>query len=385
MKKFKVLYLTFHPHIGGGETILLSLLTKLDRNRFEPVVVVTAKGQLSERLAKLGIKTYIRYLNGYLIRTLFMPGVSPIGIYKLWKLVKKIRPDIIHLNHLNLAIYAGIPGKLLKIPVVATAHGSWNAIYFYQDIVNSLSADKILANTLKVAKALTKRKILNSKKVEVIPFGIDTNLFKPQNKLAAKKQLGISPKNLTIIIVGRLDPVKDHLTFLKAAEIVSKKYPNILFYIVGSTLGDFSKNNNTLKKIQDFLKENASLAKRVVFAGFSQNMPTVYNASDIIVSSSISESFGLTLAEAAACEVPIVTTNFGGQSLIVKKNVTGFLVPPENPELLAEKILTLIKNPKLRQIFGKNGRKYISANFPIENYVRSIEENYLSFVKNKLK
>src|SRR3989344_6255746 len=120
--KYKILYLTFHPEIGGGETILLSLISKLDKKKFEPIVVVTKKGQLSKRLRELKIKTYILPLPEYLIRTLFIPGASPAGIYRFYKLCKKIKPDLIHINHLNLVVYAGISAKLLKIPIVATAH-----------------------------------------------------------------------------------------------------------------------------------------------------------------------------------------------------------------------------------------------------------------------
>ena len=380
--KFKILYLTYHPEIGGGEIILLSLLAKLDRKIFDPIVVVTQKGQLSQRLKELKIKTYILPLNGYLVRTFFVPGISLGGIFKFLRLAKKVKPNLIHLNHLNLAIYAGIVGKILKVPVVATAHGTWDCIYFYQDFVNNFFVDKIFANTPKVAANIAKRKIFNRKKVTVIPFGVDINKFKPGNKRLAKRILGLSSGDFVVSIVGRLDPVKDHLNFLKAAEIVNKKYSNIIFYIVGSTLGDFSKSNNTFNKIQNFLKENANLAKNVIFGGFIEDVPKVYQASDILVSSSTSESFGLALVEASACEIPVIATNTGGQSLIVKDNITGYLVKPERPDLLAKRILRLTKDSKLRQKFGENGRKFVTSNFTIENYVSRIEKKYLSLVYN---
>ena len=379
--KYKILYLTYHPEIGGGETVLLSLISKLDRRQFQPIVVLPSRGQLFQKLNELKCQTYILPVAGYLIRTFFVPGTSPTGIYSFLKLAKKVKPDLIHVNHLNLAVYGGVVAKILKIPVVATAHGTWDSLYFYQDLVNQLFVDKILANTPQVAKALTRRKIVSSKKVKLVPFGVDTNVFKPANKRLARQKLRLPQNDNVITIAGRLDPVKDHLTFLKSAEIVYKKYPNALFYIVGSKLGDFSKNNNTMQKIQNFLKKNPDFVKNVVFAGFVKNMSTVYNASDILVSSSLEESFGLALAEAAACEVPVVSTNVGGQSLIIKDGVNGFLVPPENPNLLAQKILQLTKNPKLGKEFGSAGRKHIMKNFQIENYVRNVQKEYFKLLK----
>lgn len=382
--RYKILYLTFHPEIGGGETILLSLLSKLDRKIFEPKVVITAKGQLAEKLKKLNIETHILPLPGYLVRTFFIPGASPQGIWEFLKLAKKIKPDLIHLNHLNLAVYCGIAGKILKIPVVATSHGLWDCFYFYQDLVNNFFVDKILSNTPKVAQALLKRKIVNPKKVEVVYFGVDTKKFKSGDKNQARKVLNLPQEDLIITIVGRLDPEKDHLTFLAAAQVILEKIPKVTFLIVGSKLGDFSKESKNLTKarILQFLSQHPNLAKKVIFRGFANNMPQIYQASDILVSSSLQESFGLVLAEAAACQIPVVSTNVGSQDLIIQNGKTGFLVPPKRPSLLAQKILELVKNPKLRYRLGVAGRKHIMKNFSIETYAANIQAEHLRLIKS---
>src|SRR3989344_2760958 len=285
-QKYKILYLTYHPDIGGGETILLSLLGNLDKKIFEPIVIITKKGQLSEKLKSLKVVTHILPLPGYLIRTFFVPGMSPIGIYKTYQLIKSIKPDIIHLNHLNLAVYSGIAAKILRIPVIATAHGSWDSIYFFQDIITKIFVDKILANTPQTAKNLAKRKILDARKVKVIFFGVDTTIFKPANQkqtMVARKILNLPQKNLIITIVGRLDPVKDHMTFLKGAKLVHEKLKNVTFYIVGSKLGDFTdspretgQSSSYEKQIKDYLSKNPALAEKIIFGGFIEFMPTVY-------------------------------------------------------------------------------------------------------------
>lgn len=374
----KILYLTYHPEIGGGETILLSLISKLDKKKFEPIVITSKEGQLSKKLRALKIKTYILPLRGYLIRTLFIPGASPIGIYRFYKLCKKIKPDLIHINHLNLVIYAGISAKIQKIPVVATAHGSWDSIYFFQEILNSIFVDRIMAITQKVKNALVRRKILRSGKVNVITPGIDTEFFKPGDKNLARKKLKLPSDKIIITLVGRIDPVKDHITFLKSAEIITKRFNNIVFFIVGSKIGDFTgKKNSYLKQIRNFINTHPNLRRKIIFGGFIEDMPTVYQASDIVVSSSTSESFGLTLAEAASCQIPVVATNSEGQNLIVKENVNGYLVPPKNPDALAQQISKLITNKALMQRFGRNGRLHIIKNFSLEKYTKKVQEFYL--------
>lgn len=385
--RIKILYLTNFHQIGGGETSLICLIENLDRKKFEPIVVIPRKGQLSQKLKKLNVKTYFLNPSPYSFRTFFVPGASPTGIYRFLKLAKKIKPNLIHLNHLNLVIYAGICAKILKIPVVATCHGSWDSYYFYQDILSTIFVDKILANTASNAQILTRRKIIPKQKVIGVPFGIDTEIFNPASnadKIEAKRKLTLPTNSFVVTIVGRLDPVKDHLTYLKAAKIIAKKIPNAIFFIVGSQKGDFSGTKTPyFAQIREFLKKEPALKKRVVFGGFIDQMTAVYNASDVLLSTSHSESFGLALAEAAACGLPIVSTNTGGQRYIVKNNKTGFLAPPQNPQFIARKILILAKNPKLRRQFGQNGRKHIIENFSIEKYVGGVESIYLQLLKSR--
>ncbi len=385
--KIKVLYVTTHPDIGGGETILLDLINNLDHQIFAPIVVTPQKGQLSQKLKKMKVRTYFLKLDSYAIRTFFVPGFSPADIYKIIRLVRKIKPDLIHLNHLNLVIYAGICAKILKIPLVATAHGPWDSYYFYQDIANQFFVDKILANTQKTAKLLTRRQIVRHQKVATIPFGIDIKTHKPSSindKIKARKLLGLSQNDLIITIVGRLDPIKNHLTFLKTAKLLNNRIPNATFFIVGSEEGNFSKAQlSTILEINRFLKLNSDLQKKVVFGGFIDPTSQVYAASDILVSTSISESFGLSLAEAAASGLPVVATNNGNQNFIVKDGKSGFLVESKKHKLIANKILILAKNPPLRKKFGQNARKHILINFPLARYVSSVQDCYLKLLKRR--
>lgn len=384
---YKILYLTQFPEIGGGETILLSLLQNLDRKKFEPIVIVPKRGsprsaggagQLFKKLGTMKIKTYFLNLNPYLIRTFFVPGASPVGLWQLIKLCRKIKPDLIHLNHLTLAIYAGIAAKTLRVPVVATAHGSWDCIYFYQDLVNQLLINRVLAITPNLSKNLIKRNIISRSKLSTVSPGVDTDIFKPGSKTLARQKLGLPRNDFIITIVGRLDPVKDHLTFLKAAKIICEKIRNVKFFIVGSKLGDFTgRENNYTDLIENFLNENPRLAGKIIFGGFISHMPLVYQSTDVLVSSSTSESFGLALIEAASCGIPVVATNAGSQSIIVQNGKTGFLVPPQNPALIAQKVVILAKNKNFIATFGKNARRQIETNYNLETYVRNIQKSYL--------
>ena len=379
--KQKILYLTFHPNIGGGETTLLSLISKLDKTKYDPFVVVTANGQLKTALSKLKIKTFIIPLNGYFIRTLFMPGISPSGILALYKLARKIKPNLIHVNHLNLAIYAGIVSKLLKIPTIATAHGKWDSIYIFQDLITRFFINKVLAISPFVAKHLKDKGVLTSKQIETVPLAVDTNVFKPGNKRQSQKTLNLPKNKFIFTLVARLDPIKDHITFLKAAKIVLQHKSGVAFYIVGSKAGDFSgQGNHYLRRIDNYLKRNANLKDKVIFGGFQIFMPTVYRATDVLVCSSLEESLSISMMEGAACALPLISTNKGGNKLIVKEGLNGYLVPPQNPDLLAQKMRKLKKDKKLRELFSKNSLKIAKSYYDISRYVKRLETIYGQFL-----
>lgn len=366
--KYKVLYLTYHPQIGGGETTLLSLITH--SAKINPFVVITKKGPFYKELKSRGIPVYIIPFNGYLIRELFIPGFSLKELKELKKLTDKIKPDIIHVNHLNLIIYAGMVGKICKIPVVATTHGVWDSLSFIQDMATQICTTLVLANTIKTRNSIINKGIVNKNKVKVIQFGIDTNRFRPQNKTKAKASFKIAKNTFVVSIIGRIDPVKDHITFFKAASYIIKEISNVQFLVAGSASGDFS-DSDYFNKLKEFLKVNPTIKKKIIFTGFIKDIEIVYNASDVVVSSSLSESFGLTSIEAGSCQTPVVATNTGSQ--------IGLLVPANNPKALSAKVILLLKNKKLREELGTNLRKLVLKDFNINRYIKFVETIYTQF------
>lgn len=111
-------------------------------------------------------------------------------------------------------------------------------------------------------------------------------------------------------------------------------------------------------------------------------MVPVYQATDILVSSSLYESLGIILIEAASCGLPIVTTNFDTQHYVVKDSKSGFLVPIQNHTIMVEKIRVLIKNPQLRRKFGEYARAHILNHFSVERYSKEVEAIYTSLIKS---
>ena len=139
---------------------------------------------------------------------------------------------------------------------------------------------------------------------------------------------------------------------------------------------NLSKAALGLTQIKDFLAKSPKLAAKVIFGGFIEDMQAVYSATDVLVCCSPSESFGLAMAEAASCALPIVATDVGNIRAIIKNGKSGFLVSPKNPQAIARRVQTLFKNPVLGVSLGKFAKDYVQKDFPLANYVRKVDLLY---------
>lgn len=381
MQKYKVLYLTLFPHIGGGETALLYLLEKLDRSRFDPIVLVTKEGQVSNRLRDMGVETHILDLPGFLIRTLFIPGMSPFGMLRFYFFVRKIRPHLIHLNHPFLAVYAGVVGKIFRIPVVATSHGLWDCVYPYQDLINAICVDRLLPITPDVQKALLKRGIVPKEKTKVIYLGVDTQCFIPvADKKAAKKKWHINEHHLVVTMACRFDFGKNHITFLKVAKDILTVFSDVTFVVVGDTKRNLETKNTMAQQVKqqldNYLSSNSLLRDHVLFTDFQEDMAPVYHATDILFSSSLSETLPVSFLEGASSGLPLIALEVVSNKRIILHKKNGFLIPSEKPWLLSKYLLLLLRDEKLRKTFGKFSRDYVLKKFSLERYTYEIEVVY---------
>ncbi len=206
-------------------------------------------------------------------------------------------------------------------------------------------------------------------KMLVIPNGIDTKRFKPDSEARAKvrSQWGISEHTVLIGLVGRLHPMKDHPTFLKAAALLSKQQQDVQFVCVGTGLEDYAQELYQLA--QEF-----GIAEKVIWAGARADMPAVYNALDIASSSSsYGEGFANVIGEAMACEVPCVVTDVGDSAWIVEN--TGIVVPSQNPEALANGWSLLIKQQQYKDAALKSKtRSRIVSEFSCNKLVQNVAD-----------
>jgi len=197
----------------------------------------------------------------------------------------------------------------------------------------------------------------------VISNGIDTERFQPDSEAGAKvrSEWGISPNTILIGLVGRLNPMKDHPTFLKAAALLSKEMEDVHFVCVG--VGE----ENYAKELYQ-LTDDLGIAEKIIWAGGRSDMPAVFNALNIACSSSSDgEGFPNVVGEAMACGVPCVVTDVGDSAWIVGDK--GVVVPPKNPEALKTAINELIDKTNLDDYNRLEIRQLIVEQFSVRQLV----------------
>jgi glycosyltransferase involved in cell wall biosynthesis len=169
-------------------------------------------------------------------------------------------------------------------------------------------------------------------------------------------------------MVASVRPIKDYASLIRASKIVLEKVSDAWFFCVGEQQEERHKNE------LQHLAEELGISERIIWYGGIDNPLTIIPNFDVAVLSSHSESFSNSVLEYAVAERPIVVSDVGGLGEIIKNDQTGFVVPPQNPEALAEKILVFLKNPELGKTFGKKAKEWVFEQYDekriLEQYLR---------------
>lgn len=289
-------------------------------------------------------------------------------IKKLKRAISDFKPDVLHAHY---ASSYGFIGALAGFkPFVLSVWGSDVFLFPKKSMVH----EKILKYAFKKADLLMstskvmaiEAKKYTSKQFLITPFGIDVDIFKPK------------PNDNDEIIIGTIKSLEDVYgvdKLIKAFDIVKKR--NIDLKLKLFIVGKGSKENK-LKK----LVRNLKLDNYVEFVGKinHEQVPEYLNKFSVYVALSNSESFGVAVLEASACEIPVVVSNVGGLPEVVDNNKTGFIVDKDEIEEAASKIETLILNNELRAQMGKAGRKKVLDFFEFNKNVDKMIENYNSLL-----
>jgi glycosyltransferase involved in cell wall biosynthesis len=380
-KKHRILHIITSLDFGGAQMMLFKLLSEMDRAVFEPTVVsITDIGRVGKSIQSMGIPVYNLNLNP--------KYPSPLAFWKFLNLtVKKIRPTLIQgwMYHAN--IFAQILNFFLstRVPML------WNIRHSIHNLDHEKKMTAIIIRLCAYLSKTPSRIIYNSKisvgqhealgyashKRVIIPNGFDTNIFSPSEeaKIRIRKELGLSPNATLIGLFARHHPMKDHPNFIRAAAHLSKSYPDVHFLLAGKNV---DTNNGELMNLICDLKLN----EKFHLMGDRSDMNDLTASLDIASSSSFGEAFPNVIGEAMACQIPCVVTDVGDSGWLVGD--TGRVVPPMNPEALAEAWKDLLDiGLEGRRKLGEKARDRIIKDFSLNHIASKYESLYLQLLCTK--
>lgn len=348
---------------GGGQVSLLELLKKLDRKKFEPILVCPFKGSLTSAVENIGIKTIIIPLDS--------PRKTPLAfissLEKLRRLLKGLKADIIHANTSRSALYGGLSGKALGIPVI------WHVRVIEPEGAYDRFLVSLCTRLIVISQAVQKRfhwlVQKHPEKLVVIHNGVDTLIFNLGiSGEGIRQEFALPPEVPVAGVVGNLVPWKGQECFVRAAKEVIKIIPAARFLVVG---------DGECRADLERLSEELGLKGKVIFTGRRSDVSKLMAAMGVVVHSSITpEAFGRVVVEAMAMGKPVVAIKAGGVLEIIEDSVSGVLIPPENPELMARAIIDLFNNREKAMEIGLTARRRVAEKFSIEKNVLAIEELY---------
>jgi D-inositol-3-phosphate glycosyltransferase len=289
------------------------------------------------------------------------------------------RYDLIHGNFWMSGWVALDLRRRLRVPAVQIFHAMGKTKQRHQGAADTSpderiavelgvvrQADRLIAQCPSEHAELVEDYGADPAKVVVIPSAVNVETFQPVERDAARRHIGLKTGDPVVVYVGRMLPRKDVRNLVRAAAILIQrdKLPLRLLLVGGDTEEPDAEVTPEIGELQR-LAERLGIVGHVTFTGKRQpeELRYYYSAGDVAVTTPWYEPFGLTPLEAMACGRPVVGSAVGGISFTVDDGVTGFLVPPRDPDALAERLRRLLAQPELRRRMGLAARRRVEDHF----------------------
>lgn len=369
-RPFHVMQIIDSMSLGGAEVLLRDLTHVLLSSEHRVSVCYNTDGPIAKEIEAMGVP---------ITR---LPRFGRVDLFLLWRIFRKIRqlkPDLVHTHLFKSDFHGLLAARLAGTPVViSTLHNcpNWAKNPILGNIygANARLADRIIAVSDEVRDYAIHYSHIDPNKITTIANGIPLARFEHNRSAGAliRQEFNVPSGSPVIGIIARLTEQKDHDNFLHAAQIILQAVPETYFLIVGDgPLGESLKA----------LAVTLGIRNSIIFCGTRQDIPSMMSAIDILVFSSRWEGLPVALLEGMASSLPVVATKVGGIPGVIQNGITGFLVPPADPDALAYYCNVLIKDATLRERLGKAGCAHVQANYSMDSMTNKIISLYQSLLQ----
>lgn len=363
MRPLRVAVVSSNLNVGGAERVLAQIVCGLRARGLDArVCCLYEAGPVGEELRRAGVPVADRF---------FSSKRDVRGFTKLVRWLRATEPDVFYFNNQPLTqAWGSLAARLARVPVQATAFH----FTFREPEKDRLgrALNRVLGRWVDVCIALSEgqkeylveRESMRRETIVVVPNGIEAERFDVTEAVARAKrrELGVPEDGIVVGMVAQLRPEKNHAMLLRAAERVAAVRDDVFFVAVGG--GDAQ---GELERLAGHM----GLAERVKFVGIRNDVPAIVAACDVGVLCSFNrvETFPLSLLELMAAAKPVVSTDVGSVREIVVPGETGFIVPVDDDRALADRLLELATEARLRERMGEAGRGRVRERFTVDSMV----------------
>lgn len=360
--KIRVLQAIRQGLTGGGETHVLSLVSHLDRSRFEPVVLSFTDGPMVTQLKKMGIACHVIHTERAFDLTKWR---------KVKSLLKQESIDVVHVHGSRAASNLFWAAGSARLPILYTIHG-WS---FHDDQPAFIRKLRILSEkyltqkmdlniSVSASNQQTGQQYFSGFNSVIVNNGIDPDKFNPANKYPdIRAELGIPEDALLITFLARMTAQKAPLVLLQAFQKVRRWFSNVHLLMVGE--------GELRGEAEKFARER-ELADRVIFENFRQDVPAILSASDIYCLPSLWEGMPIGLLEAMAMKNAVVVSRVDGSKEIIIDNINGILVEPGSVNDLADSLVSLCENREKQICLQARARNTIINNYHVNSMANKV-------------
>jgi len=376
--KITIAHVVYSFGTGGIENGIVNIINNINNEKFYHIICcLTKTGNFEDRLL----------FDNYIIYSLNKKNGNDIIIpIKLIKIFRFHNVDIVHLRGWPTLIEGVIAALISRVQsIIYGFHGKTasevNGSKFIRKFAEKFAlkfVDKVITLSDIMKISYSNYLDMDCKFIDVIHNGVDTNKFRQMpERDRIRCDFGIQNYDIVIGSIGRIDPVKDFDTLLRSFKTILENYSNVKLIIVGS--------GTELKRLKR-VAFDLGINENTIFTGHRDDIHKILNVIDIYAQTSTYEGFSNTILEAMSTSLPIVATNVGGNSFIVKDKENGFLVEVGLEDQLCEKLSVLISSAELRKNFGRLSRSIVLEKFSIIKTVGDYEQFYSNlFDQNSIK
>ena len=384
IKPETILFISSRSDIAGGEKYLLSVMRHLDRERFNPIVVLPGSGPFETPLARLGVEVAIvEEQRGWLKQSeswyRLLEGLHR-RVRRLADIIREKDVALVHTNS-NRFLEGAFAARQLGVPHLYLAHIEFDpSLPLFQrlaiqqttfaQLMGDLSS-KIVAVSASVASTLSPP--VHPNLIKIIHNGLEPELLHQavsEDPDGLRSELGLTKGAVIVTALGRVDPDKGYEYLVQAAVRVLAETENVHFVHAGA-----EDDKGYADRLRSRVKDVGGIG-HFHFLGFRRDVPRLLAGSDVFVLPSRREGHPFALLEAMAAGRASVATRCGGVEETLIDGVTGYLVDIANTEAIADRLIDLVKNPKRRAEMGAAARRHVQKSFAARDMVKGLMDVY---------